>query len=138
MMGAAGVSMAGVPMSCGIHLQEVVYTCKCRRFARPCLEGGIRRVECGSRLGSGDVVRFGFKGVRGGGVVRAQEEEKESLELEKVDEKPSESWTSSVERANAVSRIYMATFVWVSLFFGISVANNEVGGGRHGRRGPRK
>lgn len=49
-----------------------------------------------------------------------------------------ESWSSSVQRAPMVSRIFMAAFVWMSLFFGISVANNEVSGGRPGRRGPRK
>lgn len=49
-----------------------------------------------------------------------------------------ESWTSRAQRANIVSRIFMVTFLWISLFFGICVANNELGGGRPGRRGPRK
>lgn len=71
-------------------------------------------------------------------VVRAREGDKEKLGIDKVEGKSLESWTISFRRANITSRIFMAAFVWISLFFGISVANNEVSGGRPGRRGPRK
>lgn len=71
-------------------------------------------------------------------VVCAKKEDVEHQDLEKAESNSSESWTSRAQRANIVSRIFMVTFLWISLFFGISVANNELGGGRPGRRGPRK
>lgn len=48
------------------------------------------------------------------------------------------SWRSSFQHVNSASQIFMAAFVWISLFFGISVMDNEMGGGRKGRRGRRQ
>lgn len=47
------------------------------------------------------------------------------------------SQTPSWRRANMSSKIFMAALVWISLFFGICIMDNDVGGGRKGKRGPR-
>lgn len=50
-----------------------------------------------------------------------------------------DSWASSLQRVIPASRIFVAALVWIGLFFMITIMNSETGGGgRPGRRGPRK
>lgn len=72
-------------------------------------------------------------------VARAQKEDKEDLELGKAVNKSTDSWASSLQRVIPASRIFVAALVWIGLFFMITIMNSETGGGgRPGRRGPRK
>jgi len=71
-------------------------------------------------------------------VTRSKKVEDGEQELSKDDRELPASW-SSIQRANTVSKIFMAAFLYISLFFGISIMDNEMGGGgKGGRRRPRQ
>ncbi|KAH8938950.1 hypothetical protein BDL97_15G010700 [Sphagnum fallax] len=78
---------------------------------------------------------LGFGGLQS--VVTCAEKEDEEKELLEPAPRIDASQTPSWQRASMSSKIFMAALVWISLFFGICIMDNDVGGGRKGKRGPR-